>query len=135
MVGPYQSGDPQVFERDQVVVTHEVECYRMMEILALTTHFLVLPGEQLTRLSAAFTTLLLAREPTLRLLEWCLCLAVVTRILNTLSIRSDKEHLQADINAGLATSQWEWLHGHFSAGETGVSPISFTAHRHWFCLS
>src|SRR5262245_43912348 len=73
MVVPYQIGDPQVFEIDQVVVTHQIACYLMMEILALTTDFLVLPGEQLTRRIAAFTTLPLAREPTLRLLELCLC--------------------------------------------------------------
>src|SRR5262249_31934970 len=59
--------------------------------------------------SKALTALLLAREPTLRLLEVFLCRAVVTRILHTLPIRSDQEHLQADINPGLATSQWHWV--------------------------
>jgi len=45
MMGPYQVGDPQVFERERVVLAHERQREVMMEVWSLALDFLVFLGD------------------------------------------------------------------------------------------
>src|SRR5262249_4215802 len=100
---------------NDVVVLDEVERHLVVKVLALAPHLLMLLGEQIPGLVAAFTTLLLARQPLLGLLELFLGFAVVTRILNDLSICGDEKYLQANINTRIASGERQRLDRHLAA--------------------
>src|SRR5262245_33984126 len=96
-----------------------------MEVLSLPTDFLVLLGQEFSRLVAAFAALLLARESLLGLLQVFLGSAVVAWMLHRLPVRGEEQHRQANINTRLFARQRQRLCRDRGTQHIGVPPISF----------
>ena len=58
---PHHFGNPQVFNENHVVLTHQPERHLVLEVLSLAPRFLMLLGHQLPGCVAPFTALLAAR--------------------------------------------------------------------------
>jgi hypothetical protein len=120
-----QITDLQVLQVDDIVRSDQGECGLVMEVVPLPTDFLVLLGQEMGRLLAAFAPLPPASHAALRLLQLLLGSAVVPRILDDLPVSRDEKHLQADVNPRLLASWWQGLRGNVRAGEAHIPAVRF----------
>src|SRR5262249_18268927 len=101
----YQIGDPQVFQRDDIILAHQRQRRLVRKVPTLPLHLLMVFGDQYARLLTGLASLLAPGEPFLRFGEPFLAPAVVTGIVHRLPVSREEKDLHAYINAGLSTSQ------------------------------
>src|SRR5215469_13626427 len=120
-----QVGHLQVFQIDRVILAHQGERRRVVEVRALPAYRLMLLGQEMSRLLATFAPLLPSGHPALGLLQGALGSAVVPGILHHGGRRRDEKDLQADIDTRLTASWWQGLRGNVSATEAAVPTVRF----------
>src|SRR5262249_60844788 len=78
LVVAHHLGDPQVFERHSLVLTHEFSGHFLREVPPLPSHFLRLSSAHLLGFAAAVAALLTPRASSLRLGTLLVCLSGAT---------------------------------------------------------
>ena len=123
----YQVGDPQVFQIDGVVGSHQRERGLVVKVAPLPPDFLMLSGYETRRHLPAFAPFLPTREPLLRFGELLRGLAGVARILDHRALRRDEKHLQPHINTRLSACARQGQNGHPGAGEADIRTVCLAA--------
>src|SRR5262249_55325392 len=101
----------------------------VVEVAALPTDVLVLPGEQTHRLPPAVAPLLPPGHPALGFLHLPLSLAIPASVLNVCPLRPRGAGFQAEINAGFLAGRRHGLDRHVRTGKADIPPVRFVAHR------
>jgi amphi-Trp domain-containing protein len=118
-------GHLQVFKIDDLVVAHQLERRFMLEVAPLPVDLLVLLGQELHGLAAAFAPLLATGDTALRLFQLSLAAAGVPGILDTLTLSGDEKHLQPNVDTRFPAGWRQELRGYFSTREGRVPAVGF----------
>ena len=122
----HQAFDVQVFDRDRIKFTDELEHGLVVKVCALPRHLLMLPPEQHNSLAATVAALVCAaRHLALCGLQPAFGVLQVSRILNHLAGRKRGEVLKADINAHAVASLRQETALVFFNGEDDVPAVRF----------
>src|SRR5262249_25098416 len=105
---------------DRVILTHESERRRVVEVLALALHLQVGAGQQRDRLATAIASLLAAAHAALGRLERALCTAIPAGVEDARPVRRGSEGFQAKINPDLLAGGQERLYGHVGTREANI---------------
>src|SRR5262249_54287622 len=121
--------EPQIFEEDGVVGLEQLQRGFVVEVRALALEGLMYSLKIPLRFAALPAPLLAPAHPLVGFGQLLLTTPMQARILHSLAISGDEEHLPAQVNACLAASGWQRARGPISARDIGIPPIRVFANR------
>src|SRR3990172_2846509 len=133
MVVFYHPFDIQVFNRNVVKLSNDIQRGFVVKVCTLPLYLLVFLSQNLYRFSSAVTSLVRSSgDSSLSSLHFLLRHSVVARIFNLLTGRKGGEGFKSDINTDRLTGLWNEAGLILFHGEDDIPPIRFSYDRTGF---
>ena len=120
-------GDPQVFEREGVVLVEHRPCRLVLKVSARALHLLLRPGEQFDGLLAPVAPLLAPGDAPLGFGKPLLGAAVGARMGQQLAVRRDAEHRATSVYPALPAARRQRFSRHL--GTSAPRHLGTSAHE------